>query len=189
MIYIKFSGSLDDRNTVSQIQEEFADIAEISGWKYSLISEDFRSMALKAKKEMFLTGGHAAHDDGFIPVPKTDVYLEGIMTTIASNMDPLRLTFDKAGKLATIAFTSGESSSHAGKVTVKKFEFLYYPYIKLITNNQENHAKAVKILDYLKKRYIPALEVTDTSGYWDSRDEEELRVKFWKQKKDREIII
>jgi hypothetical protein len=189
MINLKFSGSVGDAKEILQMQEEFTDISEISGWKYALVSEDFRSMALKAKKEMFLTqkGGAGAQDA--IPVPDTQVYLEGISLFIAPNMDALRLTFDRENRLATIAFSAAESSTKNGKVTVRKFEFLYYPHIKLITNNYENHIKAVKILDYVKKKYISNLHVTDSSGFWENRDEEELKVMFWKQKKDREIII
>jgi hypothetical protein len=34
-----------------------------------------------------------------------------------------------------------------------------------------SHISMVKILDYLKKRYVPNLEVIDNTGYWTSRDE------------------
>jgi hypothetical protein len=75
------------------------------------------------------------------------------------------------------------------KLTVKKYEFLYYPYIKLYTPNAERHIQVVKLLDYLKKKYIKDLEVIDTSGYWNNRDEEELKVKMWKAGSERKLII
>ncbi len=39
------------------------------------------------------------------------------------------------------------------------------------------HISLVKLLDYLKKRYVPNLEVIDNTGYWSSRDESVLAPK------------
>ena len=189
MIYIKFGGTVDDKRVIRLIEEEFIDIAEISGWKYELVSENFRTLTNRANKELFLAGAEKEDAEGFYPLNSSDVFLEGISLALAPNMDPLRFVFDKAQKLSTISFSSAEANSPNSKFAVKKYEFLYYPYIKLVTNNHENHTKAVKILEYVKKKYIRDLEVIDTSFYWENRDEEALKVRFWKQRKDREMTV
>jgi hypothetical protein len=38
----------------------------------------------------------------------------------------------------------------------------------------ELHRQVVGLLDYLKKAYLPDLQVHDDSGYWDDRDDAAL---------------
>ena len=66
---------------------------------------------------------------------------------------------------------------------VKKYEFVYYPYIKVNTFAAETHKKIVRLLDYLKKRYMPDMRLTDSSFYWETRDEEALKVRIYKASK------
>ncbi|MCX8093656.1 MAG: hypothetical protein N3E50_05765 [Candidatus Goldbacteria bacterium] len=191
MIYIKYSGTIQDRNLIPRLEEELIEIAQISNWQYELIIENFNTLTSATRK------GHINNfiydndidDDDLLTLNSSDVFLEGIAMMIDSNSDPFRITFDKGGKLAMISFCTSDTVGFNKKLVVKKYEFLYYPYIKLYTNNAEKHIKVIKILEYLKKRYIKDLEVIDTSFYWNNRDEEELRVKMWKMIKDKKITL
>ncbi|MCX7698119.1 MAG: hypothetical protein N2114_01455 [Candidatus Goldbacteria bacterium] len=191
MIYIKYSGTIQNRNLIPHLEEELIEIAQISNWQYELIIENFNTLTSATRK------GHINNfiydndidDEDLLTLNSSDVFLEGIAMMIDSNSDPFRITFDKCGKLAMISFCTSDTIGFNKKLVVKKYEFLYYPYIKLYTNNAEKHIKVIKILEYLKKRYIKDLEVIDTSFYWNNRDEEELRVKMWKMIKDKKITL
>jgi hypothetical protein len=119
-------------------------------------------------------------EEDLMTLNSADVYLEGIVLKLDKDMDPLKLTFDRNGKLAMITFCTTDTIGLNKKMTVKKYEFLYYPYVKIYTPSAARHMQVVKVFDYLKKKYINDLEVIDTSGYWQNRDEEELKVRMWK---------
>ena len=185
MIYLKYSGSVPDKKIIRELEEEFIDIAQISGWDHEIVTENFHTLTSRSKR-----GGPSGReefddldDEELLTLSSADVHLEGIVLKLDNDMDPLKLTFDKNGRLATISFCTTDTAGFNKKFTVKKYEFLYYPYIKIYSVDVENHIRMVKILDYLKKKYIHDLEVIDTSFYWDNRDEEELRVRIWKANK------
>ena len=191
MIYIKYSGSIK-KGQIKKLQEEFVDIARISGWDYEIISEDFYTFTTKTKrniptKEEILS--IEGDTEGLSTLNSSDVYLEGIVLRIDDRIEPLRFTFDKQGKLATISLVATDTKGLNKKLVVKKYEFLHYPFVKVYSHDVDKHKQVVTILDYLKKKYIKDLEVIDTSFYWDNRDEEELKVRLWKSSKDRKIII
>ncbi len=189
MIYIKYSGTINSKSLLEQMKEEFLDICEISGWQYELIKENFQTLTSKAKKEMFemdyVEIGDLENEP--VQVKGADVYLEGLSISINKGVEPLKFTFDKKGQIAAISFYTTDTVGINSKITVKKYEFMYYPYIKIYTGNYDTHKKMVKILDYVKKKYIKNLEVIDTSFYWDNRDEENLIIKFWKERKNKQI--
>ncbi|MFP4466134.1 MAG: hypothetical protein ACLFP1_03710 [Candidatus Goldiibacteriota bacterium] len=185
MIYIKYSGTIPDRKMIRMMEEEFIDISMISGWSHEVVSENFQTMTKKVKDDLFDEEtdeefGEEPGEEEKITLSSSDVYLDGIIVDVAEDMDPLAFTFDRRGKLATISFHAVKTKGLANKLTVKKYEFLYYPYVKIYTNSFENHRKIVKILDYVKKTYIKDLEVLDTSFYWENRDIEDLKVRMWK---------
>lgn len=189
MIYIKYSGVINSKNLLSQMKEEFQEICEISGWHYEAINENFHTLTTKAKKEMFEMDYIEIDDLENEPkqVKGADVYLEGLSITINKGVEPLKFTFDKKGQIAAISFYTTDTIGINSKITVKKYEFMYYPYIKIYTGNYDTHKKMIKVLDYVKKKYIKNLEVIDTSFYWDNRDEEDLILKFWKERKNKQI--
>jgi hypothetical protein len=192
MIYIKYSGNIEDRNLISQLEDELIEIAQISNWQCELIIENFNTLTSTAKKErqnnLFYGCGVDDDEDSLI-LNSSDVFLEGIAIFVDKYSEPLRITFDKSGKLAMISFCTTDTAGLNKKLVVKKYEFLYYPYIKIYTNNAEKHIRIIKILEYLKKKYIKDMEVIDTSFYWNNHDEEELRVKMWKMVKDKKITL
>jgi hypothetical protein len=190
MIYIKYSGSIPSKPMVRQLEEEFIDISQISGWGYELVTENFNTLTTASRRGQTEPEElNELDDEDLLTLNSADVYLEGLVLKIDREMDPLKLTFDKKGKLASISFCTTDTVGLNKKLTVKKYEFLYYPYIKLYTPNAERHIQVIKILDYLKKSYIKDLEVIDTSGYWNNRDEEELKVRIWKAGTEKRLIL
>ncbi len=189
MIYIKYSGIINSKNLLPQMKEEFQDICEISGWNYEAINENFNTLTNKAKKEIFEMDLVEIDDTENEPkqVKGKDIYLEGFSININKGVEPLKFTFDKKGQIAAISFYTTDTIGINSKITVKKYEFMYYPYIKIYTGNYDTHKKMVKVLDYVKKKYIKNLEVIDTSFYWDNRDDENLIIKFWKERKNKQI--
>ena len=191
MICLKYGGSINSRKLLNNLVEEFTDIARISGWDYEYVSENFQTMTSGAKKnvpskeEVF---GSAGADSGeYITLSSSEVYLDGINLKLSGSSGPVRLTFDRHGKLATISFCTTDTMGFNSRLTVKKYEFLYHPYVKLYTFSAEKHKQVINILDYIKKRYIKNLEVIDTSFYWNNRDEEELKVRMWKASRNRNL--
>ena len=193
MIFIKFSGKISGRKKIRALEEELIDTAVISGWKYDIITENFRTLTAQSGpgfSGIDYSDDSADYDtDETRHVNSSEVYLEGIQVELEKGLDPLRFSFDKKGKLASISLYTSDTIGFHRKLTVKKYEFLYFPYIKINTGNYENHIKVVKLLDYFGKAYFSGFSVTDTSFYWENRDEEDLKVRFWKSAKNREIII
>jgi hypothetical protein len=37
------------------------------------------------------------------------------------------------------------------------------------------HSTVISLLDYLKRAYVPNLQVSDETGYWEQRDLDELK--------------
>jgi len=189
MIYLKFNGHIEQKELIFELQEELIDISKISGWNYEVIIDNFQSMTLKAKGDPGQKPDFNEGDENGMLLSSSDVFLEGISISVDELSDPLRITFDRDGKLASIVFYATEKGKEfTNKLIVKKYEFMYLPYIKICTNNYENHIKIVRLLDYLKKKYIKDLEVIDNSFYWKNRDEEELKVNMWKAFKNDQII-
>ncbi len=189
MIYLKYSGTAENKFSIRKLVDEFSDIARISGWKYEIVNENFNTLTRASWRSFDCPENDIGLDEeDILTLNSADVFLEGIILGIDSGMDPLRLTFDKKGKLAAISFCTTDTVGLNKKLTVKKYEFLYYPYLKLYTIDAEKHKKVVKILDYLKKTYIKDLEVIDNSFYWDNRDEEELKVRMWKASRPEKTI-
>jgi hypothetical protein len=191
MIYIKYSGTIQDRNLIPQLEEELIEIARISNWQYELIIENFNTLTSSSRREKINNYfyDNDTDEENLLTLNSSDVFLEGIAILIDKNSEPFRITFDKSGKLAMISFCTTDSVGFNKKLVVKKYEFLYYPYIKIHTDNAEKHIKIIKILEYIKKKYIKDMEVIDTSFYWNNRDEEELRVKIWRMTKDKKITL
>jgi len=179
MINLKYSGKLESAEMIAQLTDEFVDICRISGWEYSVIKENFQSMTMNSSAGQ---GAQTFDTDAMETqtISSSDVYLEGISIKMRPDFDPIRFTFDREGSISTIAFLSTDTTGLNKKMTVKKYEFLYYPYVRIHTDGFQYHVQVIKLLDYVKKRYIRDLEVVDSSFYWETRDDEMLKVHIWK---------
>ncbi len=188
MVHIKYNGTID-RAQLPTLEEELIDIARASGWRYEIIAENFQTLTLKAKTSRIsrsLADAVPPPDmsQEVTTVKSSDVFMEGLAIYIDESVEPFRIAFDKNGRICTIAsFMSDKQTDVGHRIVVKKYEFVYYPYIKVNTFAAETHKKIVKLLDYLKKRYMPDMRLTDSSFYWETRDEEALKVRLYKASK------
>ncbi len=194
MIYIKYNGTIAGKESISQLVEEFVDICRINGWGYEIVKENFQSMTARTHitADTAAAGDGtegSADEEGILALSSSEVYLEGVIIKPSPDKEPVKLTFDRNGRLSTIIFTSSNAPGLTKKISVKKYEFMYFPFVKTITADFEHHVQVVKLLDYVKKRYVKDLEVMDTSSYWETRDDEQLRVKIWKWIKNKHLTI
>ena len=61
----------------------------------------------------------------------------------------------------------------------------FFVFVKTHFAPVHNHIAVVWLLRYLKRRYIPNLEVSDEAGYWESDDLDGLK-EFWGEEDDDE---
>ncbi len=191
MIYIKYSGTMQDKDLLRKMEEELLDISQISGWGFEPVAENFNTLTSASRRGLPERADLQGEfdDEDLMTLSSADVYLDGMMLRLDRDMEPLKFIFDKNGKLATISFCTTDTVGLNKRLTVKKYEFLYYPYIKLYTPNAGLHVQVIKVLDYIKKKYIKDLQVIDSSLFWDTRDEEELKVKMWKAGNEKKLIL
>src|SRR5262249_10179094 len=111
--------------------------------------------------------------------PATRLSLKGIRLTLHKNSTPFQLTFDKDGYLSHIYYEKPPAALGSKAPAQGKRQFLHQVHTStnIRSNDPMTHITVVKLLDYLKKRYVPNLEVIDNTGYWYSRDESVLAPK------------
>ncbi len=226
---IHYFGRIRDKALLPELQEEFAEIASVSGWKHERVHQAFPS-------------------DGE-PCDRRQI-LQGIRLTISKTAGSVQFTFDSEGCLAhlysewedadplgevTQRALGGERPGPAGMVssgevvtpagmqgedlappdpdesidtarrsfphrTVRAFKpsslaegalpvkaprksparkmrrVIHHVHAKTVLREgeAEPHRTLVRLLDYLRKKYVPNLEVIDSTGYWLTRDDRVL---------------
>ena len=173
---LHYFGHLQEPGLLQELQEEYAEIAQVSGWSHERVDHVF------------------AREDG-MPGPKQS--LRGIRLTVSPNAGQVQFTFDQDGYLAHLFYENEVSlpeapqpvESGASSQGLRAFAFPrvdrplpsrkvlhhVHTHTTLRDGNPETHRTVVKLLDYLSKKYVPNLEVIDNSGYWSTRDEKSLR--------------
>lgn len=102
------------------------------------------------------------------------------------NCEPLSVMFDKNGNLQSIygMIVNQQENNKPDS---------YYLSVKTQFAPPETHIAIVKLLKYLKKKYIQDLEVLDEGSYWETGDKELLtqKISFINKKIDQieEIIL
>ncbi len=155
---VHYFGKIKSLDMIRDLQEEFREIAQVSGWTHELVD-------------------HAYSHEG--EAPSGRLTLKGIRLTLQKGSTPLQLTFDKDGYLSHIYYEKNtEVPAVKGKSQVPR-QFLHQVHTSTTLGPAEPmlHISLVKLLDYVKKRYVPNLEVIDNTGYWSSRDESALAPK------------
>jgi len=153
---IHYFGKIKSTEAIRELQEEFYEIAQVSGWTHELVDHVFT-------QEGDLQGNRLT--------------LQGIRLTLNRQTTPLLLTFDKDGYLSHIYYE--KAPVEMGEFMTKKTapgstrQLLHQIHTSTTVRAQDpaTHIAVVKLLDYLKKKYVPNLEVIDNTGYWYSRDE------------------
>jgi len=158
-ITLRYSGRLKDRGLLDKLAEDFSDIASANAWPVDRLGPDLpRSVGRKGV--------------GTLAPP---LALEGIKVVVHPQTDPLWLTFDKDGTLTRLGAHPLASVGSSGPS--QGFGYLSQPAASIQTSigGPELHRTVIGLLDYLKQAYMPDLQVSDETRYWDQRDEAELK--------------
>ena len=159
-ITLHFRGRLKNLKGINRLKEDLIDIARIMHWEWDSLDEDQAKVyAAKSDTAVKFSSGISDHFS-----------LKGILLQLHSNCEPLVLFFDKDGWLQTpfsLVLVNEEMPPEA-------------PYISIKTQfaPPDIHITIVKLLEFIRNRYIPDLEVIDEGGYWESRDKTRLIEKF-----------
>ena len=157
---IHYRGRLDDVGRLGLLCHDLTDIADTMKWPWRRLDEDWgrpASARLAASKE-------GCRIDGHLP-------LKGILLTVHPGCEALRLFFDREGDLRDpIAMTMAPDGGPAPQDA--------YVSVKTQFSSPEVHITLVKLLRFLKKRYMSNLEVLDEGDYWQTGDEAILREKM-----------
>ena len=152
-VTVRYSGTLNDLSSLPRLREEFADIAAIQGWPVDSLDRD---------------GGRRPGGGRTLAPP---LALEGLKVVVHPQTDPLWLTFDEQGALTRLdPYPLGLGSG------VPRYGFLQQAQASMQTSigGSDLHRTVVGLLDYLKRAYLPDLQVLDDSGYWHDRDDAAL---------------
>jgi hypothetical protein len=167
-ITIHYKGNLQNVQMMPQFMEELIDISSTMKWPYYVLDEDWS----KPSTAHLLTTGEQSVIAG-------DLALKGISIDLHPACESLSLFFTAEGILASpmtvIMYNEGE---------IAKSDM--WNFIKTQFAPPDVHMSVVKLLKYLKKRYMPNLEVTDEGEFWDTEDKDLLveKIRFLEEKMD-----
>ncbi len=173
-VTIRYYGALKDVKAIEDLQEEFLDIAITQEWPSEIVDGAYSSL----KREEPGTGaGKARGTAATLSPPLT---LKGIKLVVDPQTDPLWFTFDSEGALTRLSYFAVDhypARSANAAAPSRRYEFVHQSQASIQTTlgGAELHMTVVRLLDYLKKTYVPDLKVQDDSGYWEHRDEDLLR--------------
>jgi hypothetical protein len=155
---IHYFGKIQTPDLIRELKDEFQEIAQVSGWTFEKVDHVF------------------AQDNESIAARLT---LKGMRLTLSKTMTPLQLTFDKDGYLSHIYYETVMTENPLRVGIEKTTQVLHQIHTSttIKDSNAQDHISLIKVLDYLKKKYVPNLEVIDNTGYWYSRDESVLSPK------------
>jgi hypothetical protein len=159
-ISIHYRGKIDKIETIATLADELEDFAQTLGWRTQHWKEDF-STPNTAK---------ISHERGKIGVVG-HAPLQGISLFLHKECEPLWLTFEPNGYLIDAAAMAMVTE---GELKLKKS----WRSTKTQFAPIEVHIGIVKLLKYVKRRYISNLAVHDEGGYWESGNVIELERRF-----------
>lgn len=159
-ITIHYRGEIDRIADVAQLSAEIKEFAEVLEWDSRQWKENWHlpnSAALEKNKDGLSLSGH-------IPI-------RGISLFPDPNCEPLYLTFCKNGRLASsmnmvIMADKGIESESIWLSTKTQFA------------SADIHVAIIKLLRFVKTKYISNLEVRDDGRYWESGDAAGLEERF-----------
>lgn len=156
-ITIQYRGRINKRENVEKLADELEDFSRQLGWKSKRWDNDWTKPNTTA----------TSYKDGTIHI-KGHVPLKGLSLFPHLHCEPFSLTFTPEGWLVDVV---GMSLIGSEKTTAETF----WMGTKTQFAPLETHITVVKLLEYLKKRYIHNLEVHDDGGYWETGDIDELK--------------
>ncbi len=159
-ITIHYRGKIDSITDVAHLSAEIKEYAEILEWDSRQWKENWHlpnSAALEKGSDGLALSGH--------------VPIRGISLFPDPNCEPLFLTFCKNGMLASsmnmVMMADKDIDSESMWLSTKT-QFA----------SADIHMAIIKLLRFVKSKYISNLEVFDDGGYWESGDVEELEDRF-----------
>jgi len=158
-ITIHYRGSIKHLSLIDQFQKEMVDFCKSMNWKYHLWNED-QSKPFDAE---LVHTNEGATIEGHIP-------LRGISIITDPNNESLDLLFTPEGNLSSFML---EILRHDGTLS-KDHDWIF---VKTQYGSIDSHIAIVKLLQYLKQKYIVDLEAKDEGEYWETGDKERLMSK------------
>ena len=152
-VSIHYRGRLSGTDLIASLCEDVRDIADTMGWPFHVLDDDWSVPANASLGE-----------DGRIC---GELGLKGVQITPHPESEPLVLYFDDRGYLRSpmtmLMILEGSLEPERAWVSMKT-QF----------SSPDTHVWVIGLLKYLKKHYIPDLEVSDESDYWDTGDRRKL---------------
>lgn len=155
-VAIHYKGKLNKKEEVHQLVDEVADICESMDWKYSCLDEDWNippDVQVVFGKKGAGIEGHAS--------------LKGITFSPHEESESIKLLFNAEGRITSIvklAFGDMDDEEHGIHLVSTKTQFA----------GADTHIAVVKLLRYLKSKYISDLDVYDETGYWETDNREDV---------------
>jgi hypothetical protein len=167
-ITIHYKGKLKNPALVYSVTDELKDISEIMKWDYSIMDKDWDEPMT----------AELLHHENRVEI-KGHLPLKGIRINLHLNCESLSILFDKDGYLQSVLGMVLHNKE------IKKSES-YYLFVKTQFAPPEIHIAIIKLLKYLKNKFIPDLEVIDEGSYWETEDQELLiqKISFLNRKMD-----
>ena len=167
-ITIHYRGKMENIAHFPSLKDELIDIAKIMDWQWHELDEDL----FKPAGARLVVKDGQAEISGHLP-------LKGLSIKLHADCESFDLYFDKDGNLsAPLLFIMVNEGSIKEEEAFLSVKTQFAP--------AEVHIAVVNLLRFLKKRYIPNLEVHDEGGYWETSDKEKLieKMKFLDEKMD-----
>jgi len=92
----------------------------------------------------------------------------GILMNVAEKCDTLTFVFNREGRLVNVAWLNSDILC----------DVAFCVFVKSNFSTVDAHIAIVKLLKYIKKRYITNLEVVDEGEYYETENRELLQQKF-----------
>ena len=173
-ITIFYKGKLNNMQHVNSVVDELNDISEIMNWEKTILDNDWNqpntAELIRHENRIDITG--------HIP-------LKGIRINLHPDCEPLSIFFDKQGNLQDIL---GMVLNHEEN----EDSFNRHLSVKTQFASPNIHISIIKLLKFLKNKYISDLDVFDEGGYWETENQEllEQKINFINEKLDKveEII-
>ena len=146
-ITIHYKGKLNNPDLLNTFCDEIKDITKDMNWSFNTLDNNLN----KPNSSYIDENGHIK---GHIP-------LKGLNLIIHPKAESLSFLFDKNGNLRNLLMMTYKNEAELEGS---------YIFVKTQFAPIEIHITIIKLLGYIKKKYISNLEVIDEGNYWETRD-------------------
>ena len=154
-ISIHYKGKLNNPDLLNAFCDEIKDIAKDMNWNFNTFNND-----LNNPNSSYVDGN--GHIKGYIPI-------KGLNVTIHPKAESLSFLFDKNGNLRNLLMMTYKNGKESEISNI---------FVKTQFAPIEIHITIIKLLEYIKKKYISNLKVIDEGSYWETRDKNILEEKL-----------